>query len=70
MLGWQISPFDSSWTPGVFSTYFYNHARRLRLEKLLYLYIELSMIKVPTDFFNPLLDPGEGFTSETRRFQK
>jgi hypothetical protein len=30
-----ISPFDSSWTPGVFYTYFYNQAHRLRLEKLL-----------------------------------
>jgi hypothetical protein len=28
------SPRLSSWTPGVFYTYFYNHARRLRLEKL------------------------------------
>ena len=30
-----ISHRDSSWTPGAFYTYFYNHARRLRLEKLL-----------------------------------
>jgi hypothetical protein len=36
--------------PGVFCTYFYNHARRLRLEKLLY--TELSMIKVPADILN------------------
>jgi hypothetical protein len=28
--------FNSSSTPGVFCTYFYNHARRLRFEKLLY----------------------------------
>jgi hypothetical protein len=31
----HISPLNSSWTPGVFYTYFYNHAHRLRLEKLL-----------------------------------
>jgi hypothetical protein len=36
-----------------------NHARRLRLEKLLYL--ELS--RSPNGFFNPLPDPGGGFTS-------
>jgi hypothetical protein len=48
--------------------YFYNHAHHLRLEKLLY--IELS--RSPNRFFKPLLDPGDGFTSETaeRRFQK
>ena len=28
-----ISHLNSSWTPGVFCTCFYNHARRLRLEK-------------------------------------
>jgi hypothetical protein len=33
----NISPPNSSPTPGVFYTYFYNHARRLRLEKILYL---------------------------------
>jgi hypothetical protein len=33
--GDNISGFYSSWTPGVFRTYFYNHAHRLRLEKLL-----------------------------------
>ena len=32
---YYISGFNSSWTPGVFYTYFYNHAHRLRLEKLL-----------------------------------
>ena len=31
----HISHPNSSWTPGVFYTYFYNHAHRLRLEKLL-----------------------------------
>lgn len=63
-----VSPFDSSWTPGVFYTCFYNHARRLHLEKLLYL--ELS--RSSNGFFKVLLDPGGGFTSETatRRFQK
>jgi hypothetical protein len=39
---YQISPLNSSWTPGVFNTYFYNHARRLRLEKLLYLELPSS----------------------------
>jgi hypothetical protein len=39
---------DSSPTPGVFYTYFYNHAHRLRLEKPL---------EVPTDFFKVLLGP-------------
>jgi hypothetical protein len=54
--------------PRVFCTYFYNHARRLRLEKLLYL--ELS--RSPSGFLKALLDPGGGFNSETaaRRFQK
>jgi hypothetical protein len=47
--------------PRVFYTYFYNHAHRLRLEKLLYL--ELS--RSPNGFFLVLLDPGGGFTSET-----
>ena len=32
---YNISHLDSSLTPWVFYTYFYNHARRLRLEKLL-----------------------------------
>jgi hypothetical protein len=36
----HVSGPHSSWTPGVFCTYFYNHARRLRLEKL----------EVPTGF--------------------
>jgi hypothetical protein len=41
---------------------------RLRLEKLLY--IELS--RSSNGFLKPLLDPDDGFTSETaeRRFQK
>jgi hypothetical protein len=33
----HVSGLYSSSTPGVFYTYFYNHARRLRLEKLLYI---------------------------------
>jgi hypothetical protein len=63
-----FSGVHSSSTPGVFYKYFYNHAHRLRLEKLLY--IELS--RNSNGYFKPLLDPGGGFTSETaaRRFQK
>ena len=49
-----VSELHSSSTPGVFYTYFYNHGRLFRLEKLLYL--ELS--KSPNRFFKPLLDPG------------
>jgi hypothetical protein len=66
----HISPRDSSWTPGVFCTYFYNHTRRLRLEKLKLVYLELS--RIPDGFLKVLLDPGGGFTSETaaRRSQK
>jgi hypothetical protein len=37
-----ISHLDSSSTPGVFYTYFYNHAHRLRLEKLLCLGLSRS----------------------------
>jgi hypothetical protein len=64
-----ISPLLSSWTPGVFYTYSYNHAHRLRLEKLLYLQLSRS----PNGFFKPLLDPGGGFRSEmavTKPFRK
>jgi hypothetical protein len=43
------SPLNSSPTPGVFYTYFYNHAHRPRLEKLLYL--QWSFLEAPTDFF-------------------
>jgi hypothetical protein len=56
-----VSPPVSSSTPGVFYVHFYNHAHRLRLEKLLYL--ELS--RSPSGFFLVLLDPGGGFASET-----
>ena len=57
----NISHRDSSWTPGVFYTYFYNHARRLRLEKLLYLELSISS----NGLSKVLLDPGGGFRSET-----
>jgi hypothetical protein len=35
-------------------------------------YYKYNFLEVPTDFFKPLLDPGDRFTSETaaRRFQK
>jgi hypothetical protein len=47
---------------------FYNHAHRLRLEKLSYIEVSRS----PSGYFKPLLDPDGGFNSETavRRFQK
>jgi hypothetical protein len=45
--GCNISPPDSSWTPGVFCTYSYNHALRLRLEILFYLELPRS----PHGFF-------------------
>ena len=48
--------------PGLFYTYFYNDAARLRLEKLL-LCLELS--RSPNVFFKPLPDPGFCFASET-----
>jgi hypothetical protein len=49
------------WIPQLFYTYFYNHAHRLRLEKLFYL--ELS--RSSNGFLKPLLDPDGGFTFET-----
>jgi hypothetical protein len=63
-----ISHRDSRGTIGVFYTYFYNHAHRLRPEKLLC--IELS--RSSNGFFKPLLDPDNRFASETAawRFQK
>jgi hypothetical protein len=67
--GWAyISDIEQVWAPQLFYTYFYNHAHRLRLEKLLY--IELS--RSSNGFFKPLLDPDDRFNSETaeRRFQK
>jgi hypothetical protein len=68
----HFSGVYSSSTPGVFYTYFYNHAYRLRLEKLLYLELSRSSNGYSVQYFKPLLDPGGGFASETtaRRFQK
>jgi hypothetical protein len=62
-------------TPGVsktnlrFKSLIYNHVRRLRLEKLLYLPAELS--RLPNGHFKPLLDLGSGcgFKSETAVFK-
>ena len=64
----HVSGLDPLRAPGVFYTYFYNHAHRLRLEKLLH----LEPSRSSNGFFKPLLDPDDGFTSETaeRRFQK
>ena len=45
----------------LFYTYFYNHAHRPHLEKLLY----LGLSRTPSGFFNPLLDPGNRGDSET-----
>jgi hypothetical protein len=57
--------------PRLFYTCFYNHARRLRLEKLLCLEVSTATVEVLTDCFKPLLGPDGGFTSETaaRRFR-
>ena len=51
-----ISDIDLDSTPQPFYTRFYNQARRLRLEKLLYL--ELSISRSSNIIFKPLLDPG------------
>ena len=63
-----VSDLDQAWAPQLFYTYFYNHARRLRLEKLLC----LGLSRSPNGFLKVLLDPGGGLTSETaaRRFKK
>jgi hypothetical protein len=68
---YHISHRHSRSTPGVFYTCFYNHAHRIRLEKLLYL--ELS--RSPSGFFKALLwiqvavsllkPPHGGFRRET-----
>jgi hypothetical protein len=75
-----VSPPHSSWTPGVFYTYFYKHAHRLRLEKLLY--NRWNFLEVPTDFFKyfwiqvavSLLKPPPGvlrsYTAVTKPFRK
>jgi hypothetical protein len=55
-----ISDLDRVSTPQLFYTYFYNHAHRLRLEKLLYLEPSGSS----NGFLKLLLDPDGGFTSE------
>ena len=63
-----VSGLKQAWAPQLFYSCFYNHAHRLRLEKLLYL--ELS--RGSNGFLKPLLDPDDGFASETaeRRFKK
>jgi len=38
----DVSGLDLVWVPQLFHTYFYNHAHRLRLEKLLC--VELSSV--------------------------
>jgi hypothetical protein len=65
----HVSGPDEVSTPQLFYTHFYNHAHRLRLEKLSH--VELS--RSSNGFFKPLLDPGNGFGSETavaRAFRK
>jgi hypothetical protein len=49
MSGQDASDLDRVSTPQLFYTYFYNHAHRLRLEKLLLLYLEPS--RRPNGFF-------------------
>jgi hypothetical protein len=61
----DISGLDPFPTPQVFYTCSYNHAHRLRLEKLLLFYIELS--KSSSGYFKPLLDPGGRFFFRNRR---
>jgi hypothetical protein len=64
-----VSDLDKFWAPQLFYTYFFDHARRPRLEKLLY--IELSGSS--NGFFKPPLDPDGGFkieTAVTRPFRK
>jgi hypothetical protein len=56
-----VSGLDLVSTSQVFYTYFYNHAHRLRLKKLLYIQLSRSS----NGSFKPLLDPGDGFASET-----
>jgi hypothetical protein len=59
----HFSGLDLVSTPQLFYKYSYNHAHRLCLETLLY--IELS--RSSNGLFKPLLDPGDGFTSETAK---
>jgi hypothetical protein len=67
---YTTSGLDQVPTPGKFHAYFYKHAYRIRLEKLLY--IELSRTRSPNGYFKPLLDPGTRSNSDiaARRFQK
>ena len=61
--------------PGVFhTTYFYNHAHRLRVEKPLWTIIptvelyctaQVGLSGSSSGYFKPLLDPGGGFSSKT-----
>jgi hypothetical protein len=62
-----VSVVHSSWTPG----YFAHIPITTPIVSALKNYYRYSFLEVPTDFFKPLLDPGDGFTSETaaRRFQ-
>jgi hypothetical protein len=61
----HVSPHHSSTTttPAAFPTHLCNHARRLRLKN----YCIQNFLETPTGTlnFNPLLDPGGGFASET-----
>ena len=68
-----VSDLEQVWAPHLFYTYFYNHAHRLRLEKILYLELSRSF----NGFLKPLLDPDDGFnggfrseTAVTRPFRK
>jgi hypothetical protein len=56
-----ISGLGQVRAPQLFYTHSYNHAHRLRLEKLLYLELSSSS----NGFLKALLDPDDGFTSET-----
>jgi hypothetical protein len=60
--------FGFGFDPQLFYTYFYNHAHRLRLEKLFY----IELFNSSNGFLKPLLDPGDGSNTETaeRWFQK
>jgi hypothetical protein len=59
----QISDLDPKSTPQLFYTYFYNHARRPRFEKLLYL--ELSRTRSYNRISLNNLGPSSRFISET-----
>ena len=62
-MGLSISNFkNTDLPPGIlYIVYLYNQARRLRLEKLLY----IGLSRSPSGLFKPLLDPGGRFKSET-----